>query len=125
MDDGEFLAAFEAGRLRSFTHRDHLRMAFAYSRRGGAERAVAGAREGIGRLARGTSKYHDTLTVAWARAVAHMAAESRATTFDAFLAQHPQLERRDLMNAHYSRERLFSAAARARFVEPDRAPLPD
>jgi hypothetical protein len=29
------------------------------------------------------------------------------------------------MNAHYSRERLFSAAARARFVEPDRAPLPD
>ena len=27
MDDGEFLAAFEAGRLRSFTHRDHLRMA--------------------------------------------------------------------------------------------------
>lgn len=124
MTDAEFIAAFEAGRLDEFTHRDHIRMAFAYSRIGGTGLAIAKAREGIARLAAGSTKYHETLTVAWARAVAHMTAQSGAETFDAFLAEYPQLLRRDLMDAHYSRERLFSPAARAAFVEPDREPLP-
>ena len=124
MTDREFLDAFEAGRLGQFTHRDHVRMAFAYARDGGSDHAVAKAREGIARLAAGSPKYHETLTVAWARAVAHMAGESSAETFDAFLSDFPQLERRDLLDAHYSRELLFSDAARAAFVEPDRRPLP-
>jgi hypothetical protein len=44
--------------------------------------------------------------------------------FDAFVAAHPQLLRRDLLLGHYSRERLFSPTARARFVEPDLLALP-
>jgi hypothetical protein len=122
--DHEFLETFEAGRLRAFTHRDHVRMAFAYARAGGSDHAVAKAREGITRLAAGSSKYHETLTVAWARATAHMASHSTAPTFDAFLADFPQLERRDLLDAHYSRALLFSDAARAAFVEPDLEPIP-
>ena len=124
MTDEEFIDAFEAGRLRAFTHRDHVRMAFVYARAGGAEHAVANARAGIARLAAGTSKYHETLTVAWARAVAHMSARSDAHSFDGFLSEFPQLERRDLLSAHYTRERLFSDEARAGFVEPDLRPLP-
>jgi hypothetical protein len=122
--DAEFLEAFEARRLTAFEHRDHVRMAYAYARVGGSEYAVAKAREGIKRLAAGSSKYHETLTVAWARAVAHMAGNSRAGTFEAFEREFPQLQRRDLLEAHYSRETLFSDAARAGFVAPDRLPLP-
>jgi hypothetical protein len=126
MTDETFLAHFEAGRLHAFDHRDHVRMAYAYARRGGVEHAVAQARAGLRHFtaAHGeAARYHDTLTTAWARVVGHHALAG-AADFDAFLHAHPQLLRRDLLLAHYSRERLFSDAARARFVEPDLMPLP-
>ena len=69
-------------------------------------------------------RYHDTLTTAWARVVAHARRRDRDLGFDAFLAAHPRLLERDLLLAHYSRERLFSPAARAAFLEPDLVPLP-
>jgi hypothetical protein len=56
------------------------------------------------------------------RVIAHHATGD--TDFDGFLAAHPRLLDRDLLLAHYSRERLFSGAARARFVEPDLLALP-
>ena len=128
MTDDAFLARFEAGRLDSFTHRDHLRVAFAYARRDGIEHAVAGARRGLRRFtaAHGQAeRYHETLTTAWARVVAHHAiATVDGRGFDDFLDAHPRLLDRELLLAHYSRERLFSEAARARFVEPDLVALP-
>jgi len=127
MTDDTFLASFEAASLRSFDHRDHLRVAFAYARRGGVEHAVARAREGLRRFtsAHGQGeRYHDTLTTAWARVVGHHALQARDDDFDAFLAAHPRLLERDLLSAHYSRERLFSPAARAGFVAPDLLALP-
>ena len=127
MTDETFLSRFEAASLTSFDHRDHLRVAFAYARRGGVEHAVARAREGLRRFAAAhgePGRYHDTLTTAWARVVGHYALLARDDDFDAFLAAHPRLVDRDLLSAHYSRERLFSAAARAGFVEPDLLALP-
>ena len=127
MTDDAFLARFETGRLHSFDHRDHLRVAFAYARRGGVEHAVDRARHGLRHLAAAhgePERYHETLTTAWARVVAHHALEADDGGFGAFLAAHPQLLRRDLLLAHYTRERLFSPAARARFVEPDIVSLP-
>jgi hypothetical protein len=127
MTDDVFLARFETASLRAFGHRDHLRVAFAYARRGGVEHAVARAREGLRRFtaAHGQgARYHDTLTTAWARVVGHHALEARDDDFDAFLAAHPRLLERDLLSAHYSRERLFSVAARDGFVEPDLLALP-
>jgi hypothetical protein len=127
MTDDAFLARFEAASLRSFDHRDHLRVAFVYARRGGVEHAVARARDGLRRFtaAHGQGgRYHETLTTAWARVVGHYAVQARDNDFDAFLAAQPRLLERDLLSAHYSRERLFSAAARAGFVEPDRLALP-
>jgi hypothetical protein len=126
MTDADFLARFEAGTLEDFSHEDHLRMAFAYARRGGVEGAVEGARRVRALAARlgAPGKYHETLTVAWARVVGHHALADEALAFPDFLDRHPQLLRRDLLSAHYSRERLFSDEARAAFVEPDLRPLP-
>ena len=47
-----------------------------------------------------------------------------AGTFEEFLAAHPELRRRDLLDAYYTPELLNSDAARASFAEPDRAALP-
>jgi hypothetical protein len=127
MTDETFLARFEAAALRSFGHRDHLRVAFAYARRGGVDHAVARARDGLRHFtaAHGeAARYHETLTTAWARVVGHHAVTSGERGFDGFLAAHPQLLRSDLLLAHYSRERLFSDTARAAFVEPDLLALP-
>jgi hypothetical protein len=127
MTDETFLARFEAISLTSFDHRDHVRVAYAYARRGGVAHAVARARGGLRRLTAAhhePERYHDTLTTAWARVVAHHANVGAGDSFDAFLAAHPRLLERDLLLEHYSRERLFSPAARARFVEPDLRPLP-
>ena len=127
MTDETFLARFEAASLDSFGHRDHLRVAFAYARRGGVEHAVAEARAGLRRFAAAhgePGRYHETLTTAWARVVGHYALRAREDDFDAFLAAHPRLLERDLLSAHYSTERLFSDAARTAFVEPDLVALP-
>jgi hypothetical protein len=127
MTDEAFLARFESAALDSFGHREHLRVAFAYARRGGADHAVERARAGLRSFtaAHGQgARYHDTLTTAWARVVAHLALRARDGDFDAFLAAHPRLLDRDLLAAHYSRARLFSDAARAAFVEPDLLALP-
>jgi hypothetical protein len=127
MTDDAFLARFETGRLHAFDHRDHLRVAFAYARRGGVEHAVDRARHGLRHLAAAhgePERYHETLTTAWARVVAHHALADGDDGFDAFLAAHPRLLDRELLLAHYTRERLFGPAARARFVEPDIVSLP-
>ncbi len=127
MTDDAFLAAFEAAHLPSFDHRDHVRVAFAYARRGGIDHAVDRARRGLRQFATAhgePARYHETMTTAWARVVAHHALADADRGFDAFLAAHPKLLRRDLLLGHYSRERLFGDAARARFVEPDLLALP-
>ena len=83
MTDETFLARFEAASLHRFDHRDHLRVAFAYARRGGIEHAVARAREGLRHFAAAhgePGRYHETLTTAWARVVGHYALQAPATT---------------------------------------------
>jgi hypothetical protein len=126
LTDAEFLRRFEAHALDSFSHRDHLRVAFAYARRGGLEAAVEGARRirGFAEALGDRRKYHETMTVGWARIVGRRAVESAPLTFPAFLDTHPELLRRDLLHAHYSRALLSSPQARTAFVEPDLAPLP-
>jgi hypothetical protein len=126
LSDEEFRARFEAHALEEFSHRDHLRMAFVYARRGGLRAAVDGARRirGFADALDQPRKYHETMTVGWARLVARLAVDSAPLTFPAFLAAHPELLRGDLLCVHYTRELLFSERARAAFVEPDLAPLP-
>src|SRR5919109_4195987 len=96
LTDEEFLARFEARDLEAFSHRDHIRLAFAYARSGGMQAAVDGAR-GIKAFAEAQGApgtYHETMTVGWARVVARLAIDSAPLPFPEFLDAHPQLERR-------------------------------
>ena len=126
LSDKEFVARFEAHDLDEFSHRDHLRLAFVYARGGGVQAAVDGARRirGFAEAQGARRKYHETMTVAWARVVGRLAIDSAPLAFPAFLDAHPELLHRDLLSAHYTDERLFSEEARAAFVEPDVVPLP-
>ena len=66
--------------------------------------------------------YHHTITLASLRTVhARMGEGSAAVRLARLLALG--MDRSDWLLAHYTRERLFSAAARRGWVEPDLAPL--
>lgn len=126
LSEDDFLDCFERRALSSFSHRDHIRLAFIYARRGGVDAAVGGARQirGFAADAGAAGKYHETLTVAWARIIAHLVAHGPSVPFPAFLSAHPELQDRALLLRHYSDQRLWSEEARARFLEPDLLPLP-
>jgi hypothetical protein len=113
-----------------WTHAAHLRVAWMYLARYPLDEAHLLLRVGIIRLnaAHGLVEtaqrgYHETLTRVWLLLVG--AARQRADAPDSatFIAGHA-LDRNAPLE-HYSRERLFSSAARACFVAPDLRPLPD
>jgi hypothetical protein len=83
--------------------------------------------EATGTMNTDSSGYHETITVASMRAtVAHLArfpADAPLHNVTNALIASP-LGRSDWLLAHWSRERLFSVAARREWVEPDLAPLP-
>jgi hypothetical protein len=113
----------------AWTHAAHLRIAWLHLARHELDEAHLRMRVGIIRLnaAHGLVEtaqrgYHETLTRVWLVLVA--AARHRAPGADSVsLLAQPGLEREAPL-AYYSRARLFSVAARARFVPPDLAELP-
>jgi hypothetical protein len=125
--DETFLQAFEAGTLpkEDFSHAAHVRLAWICLRRDGFEEGSVRVVAGIQAFARrhgATGLYHETVTRAWLALVAAAGVEE-PPSFDAFLAAHPELRGR-VLDRHYAPETLASGAARARFVPPDREPLP-
>jgi hypothetical protein len=127
LDDAAFVRAFEACELTPFHHADHLRIAWIYLRALPAAEADARMAAGLRRFAasRGASeKYHETLTLVWLRLVAAAIGAHAPVTFDDLLAAEPALLDQARPLTFYSRERLDSAAARTRWVAPDREPLP-
>jgi hypothetical protein len=129
--DREFRAAFEAGAYApaDFSHRAHVRLAYAYL--AGSDRDVALERYRaalIGFLSHHgipASKYHETLTSAWILAVHHFMHRSpEAASADDFIERNPLLLDSKIMLTHYSTGLLFSDVARAEFVEPDLDPIP-
>jgi len=135
LDDHAFLAAFEAGAIphTEWRHRDHLRMAFLYLSALPFDAAVARMRSGIqalnakhGTVESTTTGYHETMTVAWARVVAvTLRVHGPRGDSRAFVEAHPHLMAKSLMRLYYSRARIMTDEAKARFVEPDLAPLPE
>lgn len=134
-DDASLWTAFHALTLpeSAWTHRQHLRIACLYLAQHTLDEAHILMRVAIVRLnaAQGLVEtpsrgYHDTLTRAWLVLVA--AARRDAPAFEdsaRFVDAHAARLSRDALLQHYSRERLLSTEARARFVEPDLRPLPD
>jgi hypothetical protein len=134
MDDEQLWLAFEASSLPAaeWTHEAHLRTAFLFGQRFELDEAHLRLRAGIIRLnarhglvesaARG---YFETMTRAWLVLVTHARQCSGAETSLELLALCPELRDRTLPLRHYSKERLVSTRARAIFVPPDLAPLPE
>ena len=124
MDDTELLARFEAGTLPSFPHEDHVRTVYLLVVRDGAADALLQVSAGIRAMAQANGRpgaFHVTRTEAWTRIVAAAAAEPQDSR--EFLAEHPELLRRDLLDDYYAPGRLTTDEARERFMEPD-VPLP-
>ena len=128
--DDEFVRDFLSGALppSQFHHRDHLRLTWTLTRRLGGDEAGRVIAEGIRRFATRhgqEAKYHETMTRFWARLVNHLIqTHPDITDFSTFLAAFPLLLDKDLPFRHWSRETMFSAEARVRWVEPDLLALP-
>lgn len=128
--DADFLAAVEAATWPGevFRHREHVRLAWLCLRERGFDAGLERVRGLIQRYAAAlgaTGKYHETLTRAWVELV-QSALESTpaAASFDAFLAERPELRDAKLLERYYRKETLDSATARAGWVAPDVTPLP-
>jgi hypothetical protein len=97
-------------------------------RREGAARAEARVAELLRHLAAAqgaATRYHETMTRAWVRLVAAAVQEEpHERGFETFVAAHPELAERSLLERHFSAELLATPSARETWVAPDRAPLP-
>lgn len=134
LDDDTLWREFHAATLPKelWTHAAHLRMAWLHLRRHALDEAHLLLRAGIiklnashGLVESATRGYHETMTCVWLALVAAALQQSPALSDSRdFLATHADRLAKDAPLRYYSRELLFSVAARARFVAPDLAPLP-
>jgi hypothetical protein len=128
--DQEFREAFESLKIPNelFHHREHIRLAWIYSREFPQEEALARIVKGIQAFAKhqgAAAKYHHTITVAWMRLVWHAAHHAPpAADFTTFAAAHADLFRVQRLEDNYSLPRLKSDGARQHWLEPDLLPLP-
>ena len=126
-DPHDLTAAFEDRTLpkAEWTHEAHVVVCWATVARLGADRALDHLRIAIPLYNEATNTpntdtdgYHDTITCYYVAAVGALAGRP----LDEVLAD-PSCSRTAAL-AHWSRDRLFSVAARRGWVEPDLQPLP-
>jgi hypothetical protein len=133
LDDTALWDLFQTAKLpeAEWTHRAHLRVAWMHLQRHGLDEAHVLMRVGIiclnashGLVETATRGYHETLTRTWlalvARAMRGAVAGADSSTF---VDTHAAALAKDAPLRHYSRERVLSVEARARFVEPDLEPV--
>jgi hypothetical protein len=122
------LAEVTEGGSTRFGHRQHIHLAYLAAHRYGQDATADVMRDWITQIAAAhgvPGKYHETITVAWARLVAlHVTGDPDAGDFAAFAARYPALLDKDLLARHYSAATLGSARARAGWVPPDLADWP-
>jgi hypothetical protein len=134
MDDDSFLHAFEAASIpaESWTHDDHIRMAYLYLRDQSFNLALGKIRVGIRNLNENlgipyslTSGYHETMTIAWAKLIrGSMTGHSKTLSSIEFLDTHPELREKALLREYYSPELIMTEKAKVDWVEPDLKELP-
>lgn len=134
MDDETLWASFTASTLPAaeWTHEAHVRTAFLFSRQFSLDEAHLRMRAGIIRLNERhglveTSErgYFETLTRVWLVFVTDARLRSSAQSSRELLERCPELMDRTLPLRHYSKALLSTVRARALFVPPDLAPLPE
>ena len=129
-EDRNFRSAFEARTVApsQFNHEAHVRLAYVYLAEYDVNSAVQKMRDALLAFLEHNSiprsKFHETLTRAWVLAVRHFINTSTSTSAADFIAKNPELLDSKIMLTHYSASVLFSADARASFVEPDLDPIP-
>jgi len=122
----ELMAEATAGAT-GFGHREHVHLTWLAVRRLGVAAATDLVSTGIRETARyagAPQKYHVTMSRAWVELVAFHVAEADAATFGEFAAHHRALLDKRLLSRFYSSAVLAGPAARTRWVEPDRSPMP-
>ena len=130
MSDDPFVGALhDAGVAPDrFGHRDHVRVAWLLLSRHGPAAGSDAFVFGLRRFAAAhgvAERYHETLTQFWLHVVAHAIAERpELEDPDTFVAAFPLLLDKSLPERHWSRDVLWSDAARRAFVEPDLLALP-
>jgi hypothetical protein len=111
----------------AFRHREHVRLTWIYLTQDPpgtvADRLCRALLDlatshGVG------ERFHHTLTVAWVRIIAEARRLHPDLTFDELVEACPALLDKDAPLAYYSREHLFSDAARRTWVDPNLQPLP-
>jgi hypothetical protein len=116
-----------------WTHAAHLTVGAWHVDRHGPVEALTLLRHGIRRLNEShgnvntaTNGYHETITAAYVTLLAaYLAACPPGLSLDARVERllASPLAARDMLFTFYSRDRLLSVDARARWVDPDLAPL--
>lgn len=134
MNDDEHLQRFEDQSLPlgQWTHRAHLKVAYLYLLRFSFDETMLRLRAGIraynaaqGIVDSPTGGYHETMTCAWLQLVHTTLRQfGAAETADAFFDAQSQLTQKRALLLFYSRDRIMSAEAKATFIAPDLAPLP-
>jgi len=129
MTDRDFLEPLKAilSTRGGFGHREHLELAWRYLAHNsveGASRQMASAIRHVADIHDAPDRYHDTITRSWVILVAIHRNHDTAATFDQFIAKHPALLDRHLLDHHYSMELLRTASARMRWTTSDLRPLP-
>jgi hypothetical protein len=131
----DLLRDFKSGELprAEWTHAAHLIVALCYARLYPAAEALRRLRAAIQHYNVASAKteaqktgYHETITLAWFHLVRHFLdvfedGRSLPALADALV----ELYSKDELRKHYTRDRLLSAEARATWVAPDLAPLPE
>ncbi len=125
--DEKLVEAFEAGTLAAFPHSSHVRLTIIYLSRHGREGTLRLMAEGLRRFAtlKGSpGKFHVTQTRAWVELIeSARIAHPEAADALALISACPDLLDRDALDHFYSPDRLAGDAARAGWVEPDRASI--
>jgi hypothetical protein len=125
----DLVRAFESATIArdEWKHREHLVVALYYVSHYDVEMAIEKMRNGILNLLANGFKvdltkempYHETITVFWIKTVAAFHAASNGKPIGDKIGEMLERFDKDYLLRFYSREFLFSNAARARFVEPD------
>lgn len=136
-DDLEFLAAFEGLTLSldQWDQRSHVSIVYLYLREYGFDEGLEKMRRGIkafnahnGIVESPTTGYNETTTVAFVRIVdAVMRAYENVFSVESaveFCDAHPELMSKHVLRLFYSPARRMDPRAKAEFLEPDLAPLP-
>ena len=130
LSNGEFLHQFKNKTLNPihFNHVGHLRLAWIYLTHHDLETSVEGVCSGIKGYAESLgakTKFHITITDSLVRIMANRLDRMPKKDWQSFLEQNNDMvdDAISVLLQHFSRELLFSEAARTALVEPDIQPI--